>query len=209
MSIVIVVALFLLGIFLIVKGGALFVDASTWIAVKSGIPKFIIGATIVSLATTLPELLTSAIAAMGGKADIAVGNAVGSVTANLGLIMGISIVCLPSVIQRNQIAFKGILMLLACGLLYALSSGGELRAVPSMLLLVLLIIFMAENVVSARRSLKDNSSIEGVLDSRNVVLMNMAKFIGGAAGIVIGAQLLVDNGSELARILGIIMIRYS
>ena len=59
MSIVIVVALFLLGIFLIVKGGDLFVDASTWIAVKSGIPKFIIGATIVSLATTLPELLTS------------------------------------------------------------------------------------------------------------------------------------------------------
>lgn len=203
MSIVIVVALFLLGIFLIVKGGDLFVDASTWIAVKSGIPKFIIGATIVSLATTLPELLTSAIAAMGGKADIAVGNAVGSVTANLGLIMGISIVCLPSVIQRNQIAFKGILMLLACGLLYALSSGGELRAVPSMLLLVLFIIFMAENVVSARKSMKDNSSNEGVLDSRNVVLMNMAKFIGGAAGIVIGAQLLVDNGSELARILGI------
>lgn len=202
MSIIVVVLLFLLGILLIVKGGDLFVDASTWIAVKSGIPKFIIGATIVSLATTLPELLTSAIAAMHGNVDIAVGNAVGSVTANLGLIMGISIVCMPSEIRRNQIAFKGILMLLACALLYALSAGGQLQAGPSMLLLVLFAIFLIENVMTARKSMK-NESNEGVLDSRNVVMMNMAKFVGGAAGIVIGAQLLVDNGSALARILGV------
>lgn len=202
MSIIVVVLLFLLGILLIVKGGDLFVDASTWIAVKSGIPKFIIGATIVSLATTLPELLTSAIAAMHGNVDIAVGNAVGSVTANLGLIMGISIVCMPSEIRRNQIAFKGILMLLACALLYALSAGGQLQAGPSMLLLVLFAIFLIENVMTARKSMK-NESNEGVLDSRNVVMMNMAKFVGGVAGIVIGAQLLVDNGSALARILGV------
>lgn len=202
MSVLVVVLLFLLGILLIVKGGDLFVDASTWIAVKSGIPKFIIGATIVSLATTLPELLTSAIATMDGKTGIAVGNAVGSVTANVGLIMGISVVCLPAVIQRNQIAFKGILMILACLLLYVLSSGGQLQAGPSMLLLVLFAVFIAENLYTAKKSMQ-NEKNGGVLDSRNVVLMNIAKFVGGAAGIVIGAQLLVNNGSELARILGV------
>ncbi|MGM9526061.1 MAG: calcium/sodium antiporter, partial [Peptococcaceae bacterium] len=202
MSVLVVVLLFLLGILLIVKGGDLFVDASTWIAVKSGIPKFIIGATIVSLATTLPELLTSAIATMDGKTGIAVGNAVGSVTANVGLIMGISVVCLPAVIQRNQIAFKGILMILACLLLYLLSSGGQLQAGPSMLLLVLFAVFIAENLYTAKKSMQ-NEKNGGVLDSRNVVLMNIAKFVGGAAGIVIGAQLLVNNGSELARILGV------
>lgn len=202
MSILVVVLLFLLGILLIVKGGDLFVDASTWIAVKSGIPKFIIGATIVSLATTLPELLTSAIATMDGKTGIAVGNAVGSVTANVGLIMGISVVCLPAVIQRNQIAFKGILMILGCLLLYVLSNGGQLQAGPSMLLLVLFAVFTAENLYTAKKSMQ-NEKTGGVLDSRNVVLMNIAKFVGGAAGIVIGAQLLVNNGSELARILGV------
>lgn len=202
MSVLVVVLLFLLGILLIVKGGDLFVDASTWIAVKSGIPKFIIGATIVSLATTLPELLTSAIATMDGKTGIAVGNAVGSVTANVGLIMGISVVCLPAVIQRNQIAFKGILMILACLLLYLLSSGGQLHAGPSMLLLVLFAVFIIENLYTAKKSMQ-NEKNSGVLDSRNVVLMNIAKFVGGAAGIVIGAQLLVNNGSELARILGV------
>lgn len=203
MSVFVVVVLFVLGILLIVKGGDLFVDASTWIAVKSGIPKFIIGATIVSLATTLPELLTSAIATLGGKTGIAVGNAVGSVTANLGLIMGISVVCLPSAIQRKQIAFKGILMIVGCIVLYLLSADGQLRTAPSLLLLLLFAIFLVENVISAKRSMQADSRNSSVRDSRNVVLMNVAKFIGGAAGIVLGAQLLVDNGSELARIIGI------
>lgn len=203
MSVFVVVVLFVLGILLIVKGGDLFVDASTWIAVKSGIPKFIIGATIVSLATTLPELLTSAIATLGGKTGIAVGNAVGSVTANLGLIMGISVVCLPSAIQRKQIAFKGILMIVGCIVLYLLSADGQLRTAPSFLLLLLFAIFLVENVISAKRSMQADSRNSSVRDSRNVVLMNVAKFIGGAAGIVLGAQLLVDNGSELARIIGI------
>ena len=72
MEVFVIVLLFLLGILLIVKGGDLFVDASTWIAVRSGIPQFIIGATIVSLATTLPELLTSAVATMQGSNGIAV-----------------------------------------------------------------------------------------------------------------------------------------
>ena len=77
------------GIVLIVKGGDVFVDAATWIAEVSGIPKLIVGATVVSLATTLPELLVSAMAAHEGKVDMAIGNAIGSVTANIGLIMAI------------------------------------------------------------------------------------------------------------------------
>ena len=84
--------IFLAGIILIVKGGDWFVDAASWIAEVSGIPKLIVGATIVSLATTLPELLVSVMAATQGKVDMAVGNAVGSVTANLGLIMAVSII---------------------------------------------------------------------------------------------------------------------
>ena len=203
LEVFVIVLLFLLGILLIVKGGDLFVDASTWIAVRSGIPQFIIGATIVSLATTLPELLTSAVATMQGSNGIAVGNAVGSVTANLGLIMGISVVCLPTAMKRRNIAFKGSLMILGCGLLYVLSAGGQLQTVPSLLLLLLFFIFLAENVYSAKQSMQNEQGRAPVRDSRNVVLANIIKFIAGAAGIVIGAQLLVDNGSELARILGV------
>ena len=95
------VALFVLGIVLTVKGGDLFVDAASWIAEVSGIPKFIIGATIVSLATTMPELLVSLLAAAQGKADMAIGNAVGSVTANTGLIMALALVCMPVTFARK------------------------------------------------------------------------------------------------------------
>lgn len=83
-NLVSVLLLFTAGLVLIIKGGDLFVDAATWIAEASGIPKFIIGATVVSFATTLPEMLVSVFAALEGNADIAVGNAVGSVTGKHG-----------------------------------------------------------------------------------------------------------------------------
>ena len=79
--------IFLTGIILIVKGGDWFVDAASWIAEVSGIPKLIVGATIVSLATTLPELLVSVMAATQGKVDMAGGNAGGSGNPQLGLII--------------------------------------------------------------------------------------------------------------------------
>ena len=74
--------LFAIGVILVVKGGDIFVDAASSIAKASGIPSFVIGATIVSIATTLPELTVSAVAAFEGKTDVTIGNAVGSVTAN-------------------------------------------------------------------------------------------------------------------------------
>lgn len=202
MSTWVVVLLFCLGILLIVKGGDIFVDAASWIAEASGIPKFIIGATVVSLATTLPELLVSVIAAAEGKSSMAVGNAVGSVTANIGLIMGISLACLPSIIKRSQLALKASLMVGAVALLIVLSSKGRLSFLPSILLLIILAVFIVENVLSAKRSMaveKENR----IKPTGKEIGKNILKFVLGAAGIVVGADLLVDNGSALAAIIGV------
>ena len=154
MSAAVIVLLFLLGLALVIKGGDFFVDAATWIAEVSGIPKFLIGATVVSLATTLPELLVSLIAAAEGSIGIAVGNAVGSVTANVGLIMGISVVCMASVIDRRQQAFKFIMMTAAIALLYAFSAGGSLGLVGSVVLLAMFAAYMVESVLGARSALR-------------------------------------------------------
>ena len=81
--------IFLVGLALTIKGGDWFVDSASWFAEATGIPKFVVGATIVSFATTLPELLVSVRAAMNGSAQLAIGNAVGYVTANTTLIMGV------------------------------------------------------------------------------------------------------------------------
>ena len=203
MSAVGIVLMFLLGLVLIIKGGDFFVDAASWIAEVSGIPKFLIGATIVSLATTLPELLVSLMAAASGSIGIAVGNAVGSVTANLGLIMGICLVFAASGINRREQAPKFLMMLAAITMLYLFSMGGSLSVVASVVILVLFAVNMGESILTARKAMHDSSDDDKPARDRKTVIINMVKFVAGVAGIVIGARLLVDYGTELARLLGV------
>ena len=118
--------IFIVGLILIIKGGDWFVDSASWFAEATGIPKFVVGATVVSFATTLPELLVSVRAAMNGSAQLAIGNAVGSVTANTTLIMGVSLVAMAGVISRKEFSLKGGLLLGAIVGLTVLSLSGVL-----------------------------------------------------------------------------------
>lgn len=238
MSIWWVVILFLLGLALIIKGGDFFVDAASWIAEVSGVPKFVIGATIVSVATTLPELLVSVIATAEGNLDMAVGNSVGSVVANIGLIMGISMVCLPSVMKRKDLLSKGILLIASIGLLWAFSLGGNLNFWEGIIVILIFGLFIYENLRSSKKQeLKPLAAADGATESfpdkvesvkmdgvltadgqssvaneviaddkkdtkakrdKKTIAINIIKFVLGTAFIVIGAQLLVTYGSELA-----------
>lgn len=207
MHILLVILLFAVGIILIVKGGDYFVDAASWMAEVSGIPKLIVGATVVSFATTLPELLVSAFAAAQGKVDMSIGNAAGSVTANLGLIMAIALICMPTVIERRDYMLKSCLMLGAALFLVVFGAGGELALIPSILFLAIFIIAMAENIHEARLGMREEEREEEAglkqKPAAKEVALNIVKFIAGTVGIVLGAQLLIDNGSELARFIGV------
>ena len=207
MHILLVILLFAVGIILIVKGGDYFVDAASWMAEVSGIPKLIVGATVVSFATTLPELLVSAFAAAQGKVDMSIGNAVGSVTANLGLIMAIALICMPTLIKRRDYMLKSCLMLGAALFLVIFGAGGELALIPSILLLVIFIVAMAENIHEARLGMREEEREEEAglkqKPAPKEIALNISKFIAGTVGIVLGAQLLIDNGSELARFIGV------
>lgn len=197
------IIMFVIGIVLIVKGGDVFVDAASWIAEATGIPKFIIGATVVSFATTLPELLVSAIAASQGKNDMAIGNAVGSVTANVGLIMSISILCMPALVKRKEVAFKGFLMIGAVAVLFIFSQNLSLSLWQSIILIAIFAVFMVENIISGKANIIDEDG-DGKPDvNKKALLTNIFKFIIGALGIVIGADLLVDDGTVLAKSLGV------
>ena len=200
-----VLLLFAAGLICIIKGGDLFVDAATWIAEASGIPKFIIGATVVSFATTMPEMLVSIFSALEGNADIAIGNAVGSVTANTGLIMCLSLVCMECTMPRRQYAVKAVLLLAAIAVLFGFTRDGQLSILESVLILVIFVCFIAESLVSARREQSLESPEQDArpkTDGRTVAL-NIGKFVFGAAAIVLGAQLLIDNGTALAQMLGV------
>lgn len=191
---------FLIGIVLVVKGGDIFVDAALWVAGATRIPKFIIGATVVSLATTLPELLVSVFAAARGSADMAVGNAVGSVTCNAGMILAISIIVSPITIRRREIMGKGLLMVAAAYFLWSFSLDGALTAKDGVLMLLVLGIFVFLNIHCTKHMARTGQTV--VVNHRHCIT-NTAKFILGTAGIVLGAQMLVEHGSALARLAGI------
>lgn len=203
-NLIYVIIMFVIGLVLIVKGGDIFVDAATWIAEATGIPKFIIGATVVSFATTLPELLVSAIAATKGQNDMAIGNAVGSVTANVGLIMSISVICMPAIVKRKEIAFKGSLMILSVAALFAFSYSLQLSLWQSIVMIVIFAVFMIENIIDGKKSMSLSDEDEsGPKATGKDVVINLLKFAIGAASIVVGADLLVDDGTILARKMGI------
>lgn len=200
-----VLLLFAAGLLCIIKGGDLFVDAASWIAEASGIPKFIIGATVVSFATTMPEMLVSVFAALQGNADIAVGNAVGSVTANVGLIMCVALICMECAMTRKQFGVKACLLLAAILALFGFTRDGQLSVLESVLILIIFVGFLVESLIAARQEQGSElpAQEERPKIDKKTVLLNIGKFLLGAAGIVLGAQLLIDNGSALARMLGV------
>lgn len=195
-----VILLFVVGLVLIIKGGDWFVDSAVFIANLTGIPKFIIGATIVSVATTLPELTVSVTGVIDGELDLAVGNAVGSVTANIGLIMGISLVCMPAVIKRSQFWLKGVLMSAAALLLWILCKDGTLHMLLSFALFVLLAVYVWDNIRDAKN---DVGSDEQELVDKKELPQQLVMFVVGVAAIVVGSKLLIEYGSEIALLLGV------
>lgn len=200
MQIGLVILLFVVGLVLIIKGGDWFVDSAVFIANLTGIPKFIIGATIVSVATTLPELTVSVTGVIDGELDLAVGNAVGSVTANIGLIMGISLVRMPAVIKRSQFWLKGVLMSAAALLLWILCKDGTLHMLPSFALFVLLAVYVWDNIRDAKN---DVGSDERELVDKKELPQQLVMFVVGVAAIVVGSKLLIEYGSEIALLLGV------
>lgn len=211
MEIFISIVLLILGLVIIIKCGDWFVDAASWLAEVSGIPKLIVGATVVSIATTLPELLVSVFAASSGSVDMAIGNAVGSVTANTGLIMAIALICIPSVIKRKDYLLKAILLMASAAVIAVFGKFNDgLGILPSILLIIIFVVAMTENVyvaIKTTKSQKNNEisdeASEKLDKSKKTVIINIVKFIVGAGGIVLGAELLKSNGQSLASLLGV------
>ncbi len=193
--------LFVLGALLITKGGDFFVNGACWIARATGIPDFIVGATIVSLATALPEITVSIMAALEGKADMAVGNALGSIIANLGLVLGLGILWRPSAVRRKEHWIRMGLMILATGYLMWACQSGSLSLVHGVALFLVLVITSWDNIRTARKLSLEPHKRETV--TRQKTMKQMVFFLIGVAGVLVGAQLLVDNGSTLASLLGI------
>lgn len=197
------VLLFALGLVLLIKGGDWFVDGATGIAHRFNIPELLIGATVVSIGTTLPEVMVSATSAISGHGEIAYGNAIGSVICNTSLIAAITVAVKPSEVDPKTLKIPTLFFFIAA-IIYALvayTSGFFARWV-GILLLVLFVVYMVINVKAVKNMPKEEIPEDDKTES-NTMTKDIVLLVVGAVLIAIGANLLVDNGTLIAAALGV------
>lgn len=200
--IIISIIIFIIGLVLVIKGGDIFVDSATWIAKVLNIPSFVIGATIVSIATTLPEMIISLISASNGITDMAIGNAVGSVTMNTAIIMALAFVFMNVYTYRRNIGFQSVLLMLAVAITFLGSRNGTLEIIPSIALLVIFTLFIIINVRIGKKQ-KAIYPTQKVKVKAKEKLVQAVKFIVSFGMIYGGSQLLINSSTEIAKIIGV------
>lgn len=207
MEIVLPILLFILGAVIIIKGGDLFVDAAIWMAKVTGIPDIIIGATVVSLATTLPEFFVSTIATVSGSPDIAIGNAIGSIICNTGLILAISMMIMPIKVDKKSFMSKAFLMIASTVLLLLFSTNGNINRIEGAVLAGILVYYIIQNKKEAQMSLELSDEVASTMTEdagkvkpdKKEVSKNILMFIVGTLFIIVGANLLVNNAQIIAK----------
>ena len=198
------VLLFAVGLVLLIKGGDWFVDGATGIAKRFNLPDIVVGATVVSIGTTLPEVMVSTTGALAGSGAMAYGNAIGSIICNTALIAAISITCNPGPVNVKSMKTPAVFFFLSAAI-YCLAAYG-LGTFPRWLGFVMLTIFVIYMVMTVRNGMKnpDTASEEEEEDGKSKQLwQELLLLIAGAAVIAVGADLLVDHGQIIAIGLGV------
>ena len=212
LTIALAVFLFAIGLALTVKGSDVFVDSATRVATSARIPKFIIGATLVSIATTLPEIFVSVFASIQQKPDMAFGTSVGSVTANFCVMIAISFIYMPTLFKRLDYLFESVLMLISVGVLVYCGFKREIDFVSAILLLLIFGAFIIQNIKSGyenhvpdvfKYKSRDDEDEEARILKRRNHEKDVLKFLLSGVFMVIGSQLLVHTGGEIAKIFGV------
>lgn len=197
------VLLFVIGLILLIKGGDWFVDGATGIAHHFHIPELLIGATVVSIGTTLPEVMVSATSAMSGHGEIAYGNAIGSIICNTSLIAALTIAIRPGKAERKSLLTPVIFFFIAA-VFYSLIaySYGYFNRSAGLVLLAIFILYMLSTILQIRSNPSQEEEPKQPTEEASMGT-NILLLIIGAVLIAIGANLLVDNGTLIAQALGV------
>ena len=207
-----VIILFVAGLGFLIKGGDWFVDGATSIAERFKVPEILIGATVVSIGTTLPEVMVSAQAAAKGNSGISYGNAIGSIICNAALIAAITLAVKPAKAKRKSLIIPIVFFFLAAGF-YAFNAYviGEFKNYTGFILLGIFLVYMFFTVRQALAQMKSEKTKEKEAEEEAQenneeeekkepmpIWKALLFLVIGAAIIAFGATLLVDNGTILA-----------
>ena len=201
----IAVLLFIVGLVCLIKGGDWFVDGACGIARRFNLSELIIGATVVSIGTTLPEVMVSATSAIEGHSEIAYGNAIGSIICNTALISALTMAIRPGKVDKSRLKIPVIFFFIAAAFycIMAYANGGFPRA-AGIILLAIFILYMfisIKNMKTQETSPAQQNSETPAVESKP--LKDILLLVIGAALIAVGARLLVDNGTKIAESLGV------
>lgn len=206
MEILIQIIILLAGLLLILFGANYLVDGSSSIAKKFGISEFVIGLTIVGIGTSTPEMVVSFLSSFQGKADMAIGNIVGSNIFNTMLILGVTALISPLVITRSNLK-KDIplnigvtLLLILLGMNYTLFGVGsdQLSRIDGLILLAIFAWYLWSSFKSDPETDEDGEEI--IVRSTGISAMMI---VGGLAALIFGGRLFVNSATAIARIFGV------
>ena len=206
------VFLLVFGLILLIKGGDWFVDAATGIAKRFHLPELLIGATVVSIGTTLPEVMTSAIGAASGSGAMAYGNAIGSIICNTSLIAAVTIAIKPAKADKKSLIFP-VCFFFGAAVFYALNAYifGKFNLWMGILLLAGFVAYMVINLLNMKKNpetaeREESEKLDCTLpekESNAGLVKDILVLIGSALVIAVGADLLVDNAIIIAEMLGV------
>ncbi|MGY8784011.1 MAG: calcium/sodium antiporter [Pseudomonadales bacterium] len=212
-DIAITLLLLMLGLFLLLAGGAAMVCGASGLAEGYGVPPLVVGLTVVAFGTSSPELVVNVLGALKGQSELAFGNITGSNLANLGLVLGSAAIITPMSLQGKIIRRELPLLLLGTTVLLSMTLDPLLRGERSfidrsdgLIMLLLFGIFIYLTVADFMR--QDHDPLVATIDGLNIVShaekrTNWLLVVGGVIGLAIGGQLTIVHGSDLAESLGV------
>ena len=195
------VLLFIVGLLFLIKGGDWFVDGASALARRFHLPELLIGATVVSIGTTLPEVMVSTMSALSGHGEIAYGNAIGSVICNAALIAAITIAVRPGKVDPKTLKMP-VLFFFAAAAIYCVAAYGFGKFTRPMgfIMLAMFVAYIAANIHQMKNApAEEHEEEEETMPMPRMLLL----LVLGAVLIAMGANLLVDNGTLIAQALGV------
>ena len=199
--------LFAIGLVLLIKGGDWFVDSATGIAKRFRVPEIIIGATVVSIGTTLPEVMVSATAAINQNGAIAYGNAIGSIICNTALIAAITIAIRPAPVNRNAVSMPVLFFFISAAIYFVAAYG--FGTFDRWLGIVMLCVFAIYMIMTIRQGFKNPTKAEpheedGEETAAEGSLLKDVILLAVSAGLIaVGADMLEGSSVSLAGMIGI------
>jgi cation:H+ antiporter len=190
-----------IGIFLLIKGGDWLMRASVALSLNFSIPKIVIGMTVVSFATSAPELIVSIQAALSGHPDFALGNVVGSNIANIGLVLGLTAIISPMSVPKSFHKTDWPMMILSSVLFYYLIViDNKLDFREGAFMFILLIFFIIYLIKFQRNTdLDENNDIQQVLSMKKTVSFLLL----GSFSLWLGSETLIKGAVSLAESMGV------